>query len=81
MINYYNNKDFAKEVSIRTGYDISSYDIWYWGKKGLIKPELSGILKDGKRNRPIFTDKEVNDYIVKLETLKVEGKISLQIKK
>lgn len=73
MVKYYNKITFKEEIERRMGVSWSYVSFWKYEVKGFIKP--SGYMANGKREVPIYTEREIVAFIKRMPQLKLEGKI------
>lgn len=75
MINYFTKTQVHKILKDRYSIDIAYETLWSYEKRGYIKP--SGYTMYGSRKMPIYTQKEIDKFIKKVDKLKTQGKIRI----
>ena len=75
MINYYNQNEVIQIFKKHGIKKMTRVTFWNYEKKGYIK--RSGQMKNGSTHKPIYTDKEVNDFMELLPKLRKQGKVRI----
>jgi DNA-binding transcriptional MerR regulator len=75
MSKFYNKKSLVSEIRKRIGIILPYITLIHYEKKGYLKSE--GRMPDGNRTIPVYTEKNLLDFIERLMVLKNEGKVRL----
>lgn len=73
MIRYYTKTEVHRILKDKYKINISYVTLWSYEKKGFIQP--SGYTMRGTRKMPIYTEKEITDFINKVDDLRKEDKL------
>lgn len=76
MINYYNQNEVIQILKEKHGIKkITRVTLWNYEKKGYIN--RSGNMKNGVELKPVYTDKEINEFVKILPELRKQGKVRI----
>jgi hypothetical protein len=75
MIRYYTKTGVHRILKEKYNIDVTYVTLWSYEKKGFIKP--SGYTMRGTKKMPIYTNKEIKDFINKVDGLKKQDKLRI----